>query len=385
MYDVQNTTRVAQIKVFGVGGGGNNAVNRMIKAGITSASFYAINTDKQALFLSSAEKRIQIGAKRTKGLGAGADPEVGRQAADESRDAIREILEDTDLLFITAGMGGGTGTGAAPVIASIAREMGILTVAVVTKPFSFEGKQRMRNAEIGIENLQKEVDTLVVIPNDKLVQNFSKDLTMAEAFERADDVLRQGIQGISDIIVYPAMINLDFADVRSIMKDKGLAHMGIGVGHGENRTMDAVRLAISSPLLETTIEGATGIIINVIGGMDMTMGEVTEAINSVQEVIAPDAMLIYGTDIRSDLKDEVRVTVVATGFEGKDRETRKSEDALFAQQSKPAAKASASFFGGGKPQPAAPAADVRSSVLQSEENPNVPPFLRKMNAKNNNK
>jgi cell division protein FtsZ len=246
--DFTTSTRVAQIKVVGVGGGGNNAVNRMILSGIKSASFVAINTDKQALYLSKATQRIQIGEKLTKGLGAGADPEIGRQAAEESKAAIAESLKDTDLVFITAGMGGGTGTGAAPVIAAIAKEMGILTVAVVTKPFMFEGRKRMINAEIGITNLRANVDTLVVIPNDKLTQSFSKDITVVEAFKAADEVLRQGIQGISDIIVFPSLINLDFADVKSIMKNRGMAHMGLGVGKGENRTIDAIRQAVYSPL-----------------------------------------------------------------------------------------------------------------------------------------
>ena len=256
-YIYNEADKVAQIKVVGVGGGGNNAVNRMIQANITSASFVAVNTDKQALYLSKASEKIQIGEKLTKGLGAGANPEIGRQAAEESREAIKEALKGTDLLFITAGMGGGTGTGAAPIIAGIAQEMGILTVGVVTKPFSFEGKRRMDNAEIGIMNLKKNVDTLVIIPNDRLIQNFSKDITVVEAFQRADEVLRQGVWGISDIIVSSSLINLDFADVETVMRNRGMAHMGLGVGRGDNRTIDAVRQAVYSPLLESTIEGAT--------------------------------------------------------------------------------------------------------------------------------
>ncbi len=313
--DFTPATRVAQIKVIGVGGGGNNAVNRMILSDIRSASFVAVNTDKQALFLSKASQRIQIGEKLTKGLGAGADPEIGRQAAEESKQVIAEALKDTDLLFITAGMGGGTGTGAAPVIASIAKEMGILTVAVVTKPFSFEGRKRMVNAEVGISNLRKNVDTLVVIPNDKLTENYAQDITMVEAFRAADEVLRQGIQGISDIIVFPALINLDFADVRSIMKDRGMAHMGLGVGRGENRTIDAIRQAVYSPLLETTIEGATGVILNITGGLDLTMGEVNDAANLIRSVVDPQAGIIFGADIRESIDDEVQVTIIATGFE----------------------------------------------------------------------
>ena len=317
-------TQVAQIKVVGVGGGGNNAVNRMILSGIKSANFVAINTDKQALYLSKATQRIQIGEKLTKGLGAGADPEIGKQAAEESKAAITEALKGTDLVFITAGMGGGTGTGAAPVVAAIAKELGALTVAVVTKPFAFEGRRRMMNAEQGIANLRKNVDTLVVIPNDKLTQNFNKDITMVEAFRRADDVLRQGIQGISDLIVFPALINLDFADVRTIMKNTGMAHMGLGVGRGENRTIDAIRQAVYSPLLETTIEGATGVIVNITGGVDLTMGEVQHAVGLIYEVVDEKANIIFGADIRDDLEEEVQVTIIATGFD-KGFETSREE------------------------------------------------------------
>jgi cell division protein FtsZ len=321
--------RVAQIKVVGVGGGGNNAVNRMIYAGIKSAKFVAINTDVQALELSKAQNRIQIGAKITKGLGAGADPEVGREAAIESKQAIVDTLKGSDMVFITAGMGGGTGTGAAPVVAAIAKEMGILTVAVVTKPFAFEGRQRMENAEIGIRGLRKEIDTLVVIPNDKLWQNFPKGISVIQAFAKADEVLRQGIQGISDLIVYPALINLDFADVRSIMKNRGMAHMGIGLGRGDNRTLTAVQQAVFSPLLETTIEGATGIIINVTGGSDLALDEVQQAANLVKEVVDPAAKIIFGVDIRENIEEEVQVTLIATGFDTKHEyleERRRGED-----------------------------------------------------------
>lgn len=315
MYNNLNVGAVANIKVIGVGGGGNNAVNRMIDANITSAQFVAINTDKQALLLSKAEHRLQIGEKLTRGLGAGADPEVGQKAAEESKASISEMLKDCDLVFITAGMGGGTGTGAAPVVAQIAKEMGILTIAVVTKPFGFEGKTRVENCEKGLENLRKYVDTLVIIPNDKLLKLVPKGTPIIEAFMYADDVLRQGIQGISDLIVTPSLINLDFADVRSVMKNRGLAHMGIGHSKGENKTIEAVRQAVSSPLLETTIEGATGVIINVKGGLDLPLDEVYEAADLVKEVVDPSCNIIFGSGIDESMNDEVEITIIATGFQ----------------------------------------------------------------------
>ena len=314
--EVYASTPICKIKVIGVGGGGNNAVNRMIYAGITSASFVAINTDKQALLMSKAESRLQIGEQLTRGLGAGADPEVGRKAAEESKELIQEILKDTDLVFVTAGMGGGTGTGAAPVVANIAKEMGILTIAVVTKPFRFEGKKRMENAENGIKELKNVVDTLVVIPNDKLLTIVPKNTPIIDAFKTADDVLRQGIQGISDLIVTSSLINLDFADVKAIMKNKGLAHMGLGRGKGENRTIEAVRQAVSSPLLETTIEGATGIILNIKGSPNLTLDEVYESADLVKEVVDPSCNIIFGSGIDPKMDDEVEITVIATGFSG---------------------------------------------------------------------
>ena len=316
MYNNINVGPVANIKVIGVGGGGNNAVNRMIDANITSAQFIAVNTDKQALLLSKADHRLQIGEKLTRGLGAGADPEVGQKAAEESKNSISEILKECDLVFITAGMGGGTGTGAAPVIAQVAKEMGILTIAVVTKPFGFEGRKRLENAEKGLENLRKYVDTLVIIPNDKLLQIVPQKTPIIEAFLYADDVLRQGIQGISDLIVTPSLINLDFADVRSIMKNTGLAHMGIGHAKGEKKTAEAVRQAISSPLLETTIEGATGVILNVKGGLDLPLDEVYEAANLVRGVVDPACNIIFGSGIDESMNDEVEITIIATGFTG---------------------------------------------------------------------
>ena len=312
---------VARIRVIGVGGGGNNAVDRMIDAGIKSAEFVAMNTDYQALIRSKAELKIQLGAELTKGLGAGADPSIGEKAAQESIDQIKEVLQDNDLVFITAGMGGGTGTGAAPVVASIAREMGILTVAVVTKPFNFEGKKRMENAEKGIENLRQYVDTLVIIPNEKLLSVVPKGTPIVKAFQVADDVLRQGIQGISDLIVNPALINLDFNDVRTVMSDKGLANMGIGCGEGENRTLEAVRQAVQSPLLETDIEGATGVIINVTGGLDISLSEVAEASKLVQDVVDSSANIIFGAGVDEELGDKVVVTIIATGFNGHTQRT----------------------------------------------------------------
>lgn len=312
---------VARVRVIGVGGGGNNAVDRMIDAGIKSAEFVAMNTDYQALIRSKAELKIQLGAELTKGLGAGADPSIGEKAAQESIDQIKEVLQDNDLVFITAGMGGGTGTGAAPVVASIAREMGILTVAVVTKPFNFEGKKRMENAEKGIENLRQYVDTLVIIPNEKLLSVVPKGTPIVKAFQVADDVLRQGIQGISDLIVNPALINLDFNDVRTVMSDKGLAHMGIGCGEGENRTLEAVRQAVQSPLLETDIEGATGVIINVTGGLDISLSEVAEASKLVQDVVDSSANIIFGAGVDEELGDKVVVTIIATGFNGHTQRT----------------------------------------------------------------
>ena len=314
MYSSNSISQIANIKVVGIGGGGNNAVNRMVAANITSAEFVAINTDKQALLMSKATHRIQIGEKLTRGLGAGADPEIGQKAAEESKAVITEMLKGCDLVFITAGMGGGTGTGAAPVVAQVAKELDILTIAVVTKPFNFEGRRRMDNAEKGIANLKKFVDTLVIIPNDKLLKIVPKGTPIVEAFRCADDVLRQGIQGISDLIVTPSLINLDFADVKTIMKDKGLAHMGIGHGKGDNKTIDAVRQAVQSPLLETNIEGATGILINVKGGLDLSLDEVNEAAELVRDVVDENCNIIFGAGVDDTLNEEVEITVIATGF-----------------------------------------------------------------------
>jgi len=305
----------AHIIVIGVGGGGGNAVNRMIESGMGGVSFIAVNTDLQALKASTAETTIQIGEKLTKGLGAGANPEIGTKAAEESIEEIGRVFDDIDMVFITAGMGGGTGTGAAPVIARAARERGILTVGVVTKPFSFEGKRRRDYAELGIEYLKEYVDSLVVVPNDKLLEIADKNTTMREAFGMADDVLRQGVQGITDLISKVGNINLDFADVKTVMSNRGVAHMGIGTGTGENRVVDAVKGAIGSPLLETSIDGAKAILFNIMGGSDLGMLEVNEAADLVQKAAARDANIIFGTSSNEDLGDEIRVTVIATGFE----------------------------------------------------------------------
>ncbi len=305
----------ATIKVIGVGGAGNNAVNRMIEAGIKNVEFIAVNTDRQTLNESKASSKIQIGEKLTRGLGAGANPDIGTQAAEESRAEIAEVLKGADMVFVTAGMGGGTGTGAAPIVAETARELGILTIGVVTKPFTFEGKKRLAQAERGVAALKGKVDTLVVIPNDKLLQVIDRKTSMVEAFRMADDVLRQGVQGISDLICVPGVINLDFADVRTIMLNQGMAHMGIGCASGENRAEDAAKQAIQSPLLETSIEGARGIIINITGGSDMGLHEANTAAELVQRSADPEANIIFGTVIDDSMGDEIQITVIATGFE----------------------------------------------------------------------
>ena len=312
-FDVE-VEQFAHIKVIGVGGGGNNAINRMVQSGVKGVEFIALNTDKQALNSSKAEIKLQIGEKLTKGLGAGANPEIGMKAAEESKNEISEVLKGADMIFITAGMGGGTGTGAAPIVAEIAKEIGILTVGVVTKPFTFEGKKRMVHAEKGIEDLKNKVDTLVTIPNDRLLQVAEKRTTMIEAFVMADEVLKQGIQGISDLIAVPALINLDFADVKTIMKDQGIAHMGIGRATGENRSQDAARQAIQSPLLETSIEGAKAVLLNITGGDDLGIFEVNEAADLIRQSVDQDANIIFGAGIDENLKDEINITVIATGF-----------------------------------------------------------------------
>lgn len=321
-----DTQQFAQIKVIGCGGGGNNAVNRMIKEGLKNVEFIAVNTDKQALMLSQASQKIQIGNKLTKGLGAGANPEIGQRAAEESREEIAQAIKGADMVFITAGMGGGTGTGAAPVVADIAKSMSILTVGVVTKPFPFEGRKRMLHAEQGVNKLKEVVDTLVTIPNERLLTMVDKKTTLMDSFKLADDVLRQGVQGISDLITIPGLVNLDFADVRTIMVDKGLAHMGVGAASGDNRATEAAKQAISSPLLETSIIGATGVLLNVTGGQDLGLLEINEAAEIVQDAADPDANIIFGAVIDENLKDEIRITVIATGFQNSKTPTMEKTD-----------------------------------------------------------
>ena len=349
--DMQELTN---IKVIGCGGGGSNAVNRMIIEGLKNVEFIAINTDKQALMLSNANQKIQIGEKLTKGLGAGANPEIGKKAAEESREEITATIKGANMVFITAGMGGGTGTGAAPIVAEIAKSMDILTVGVVTKPFPFEGKRRMRHAEMGIAALKEKVDTLVIIPNERLLSMADKKTTLLDSFKLADDVLRQGVQAISDLITITGVINADFADIKAVMIDKGLAHMGVGFGKGDNRTQDAVKQAISSPLLETSIDGATDVIINFTGGADLGALEVYDAADVVREAVDPDANIIVGAVIDENLSEEIRITVIATGFESENnkidlkgveelkrpqvQEAAKQEAASTVQEKKPEVK-----------------------------------------------
>jgi cell division protein FtsZ len=365
---------LAVIKVVGVGGGGTNAVNRMVDAGLRNVEFIAINTDAQALLMCDADVKLHIGAKVTRGLGAGANPEVGRAAAEESRDEIREVLAGADMVFVTAGKGGGTGTGAAPIVAELARELGALTVGIVTKPFTFEGRKRSSQAEAGIDALVNKVDTLIVIPNDRLLQLVEKKTSILEAFKVADDVLRQGVQGITDLITMPGLINLDFADVRTIMRNAGSSLMGIGVASGENRGIEAAKNAISSPLLETSIEGATGILLNVSGGPDMGLFEVNEAAEIIASAAETDANFIFGAVIDESLGDQMRVTVIATGFDGLQRRAAApavDKPSLFAP--KPSAP---------KPE-AAPGKKIESLLPQTleafemdEEVLDIPKFLR---------
>ena len=332
--DYNNNSYIQIIKVIGVGGGGSNAVNRMVEAKVEGVEFVVVNTDKQALQQSKAPTKIQIGEKITKGMGAGANPEVGRKAAEESRGEIEKAIKDANMIFVTAGMGGGTGTGAAPIVADIAKQMGILTVGIVTKPFAFEGRRRMTQAESGIAALTECVDTIIVIPNDRLLTISSAKTLFTEAFKMADESLRQGVQGVSDLIYRPGTINVDFADVTSIMKDAGLAHMGIGTAKGDNRAEEAARIAIESPLLETSIDGATGVLINITGGPDLTLFEINSATTLVQNYADANANIIFGTAIDPKLEDEISVTVIATGFpNGNKKELDSLEPTVFGKES----------------------------------------------------
>jgi cell division protein FtsZ len=338
----QTGNYLAVIKVVGVGGGGTNAVNRMVDAGLSGVEFIAVNTDAQALLMCDADVKIHIGAKATRGLGAGADPAVGQAAAQESRDELKESLKGADMIFVTAGEGGGTGTGAAPIVAELGRELEALTVGVVTRPFSFEGRKRASQAELGIENLRDRVDTLIVIENDRLLQVVEKRTSIVEAFRIADDVLRQGVQGITDLITVPGLVNLDFADVRTIMRDAGSALMGIGTASGENRAAEAARAAVSSPLLEASVEGATGILLNITGGSEIGLFEVNEAAEVVTGAADQNANVIFGAVIDDSLTDEVRVTVIATGFGGQ-RRRRRTEGQQVTEPPVPATRESDSF------------------------------------------
>ena len=381
MNEISNST-IANIKVIGVGGGGCNAVQRMIKYEFKGPEFIAVNTDRQALLGNPAEVRIQIGEKLTKGLGAGADPNIGQKAAEENIAEIQKELEGANLVFITAGMGGGTGTGAAPVIAQLAKEMNILTIAVVTKPFSFEGRIRSSNAERGISELKKYVDTLVVIPNDKLLSIMPKRSTMLDGFRYADEVLRQGIQGITDLIINPGLINLDFADITTIMKNRGYAHMGIGKGKGENKTQDAVRNAVFSPLLETQIEGATGVLLNIKGGPDLALEEVSTASDLVKEVVDENCNIIFGTSIDPNMEDEVEITIIATGFAGGTFHKEEVKEESFLTKEEPVTvEEPAVDVEEVKEEKVEEPTQKKNSSLFEVDDPSLPPFLRALNRK----
>ncbi|MCM2533493.1 cell division protein FtsZ [Neobacillus pocheonensis] len=368
-----NLDSLATIKVIGVGGGGNNAVNRMIEHGVQGVEFIAVNTDAQALNLSKAEVKMQIGAKLTRGLGAGANPEVGKKAAEESKEQIEAALSGADMVFVTAGMGGGTGTGAAPVIAQIARDLGALTVGVVTRPFTFEGKKRSNQASGGIGSMKEAVDTLIVIPNDRLLEIVDKSTPMLEAFREADNVLRQGVQGISDLIAVPGLINLDFADVKTIMSNKGSALMGIGVAAGENRAAEAAKKAISSPLLETSIDGAQGVLMNITGGSNLSLYEVQEAADIVATASDQEVNMIFGSVINDNLKDEIIVTVIATGF---------NEEVVQPKPARPTFGQPKQQIGNIKREPKReeiPQEPARNTNVSQEEALDIPTFLRNRN------
>lgn len=368
-----NMEELAKIKVVGVGGGGNNAVNRMIEDGVEGVDFITVNTDAQALNLSKAEIKVQIGAKLTRGLGAGANPEIGKKAAEESKEQLEEVLSGADMIFVTAGMGGGTGTGAAPVIAEIAKELGALTVGVVTRPFSFEGRRRAKQAMSGIDTLKSNVDTLIVIPNDRLLEIVDKNTPMLEAFREADNVLRQGVQGISDLIAKPGLINVDFADVKTIMYDKGSALMGIGIATGETRATEAAKKAISSPLLETSIDGANGILMNITGGPNLSLYEVQEAADLVTNAADEEVNVIFGSVINESLSDEIVVTVIATGFDEsaqKQKLAKREERPRIAERQQAATKQMEDNI---PPRESGPAPNLDEDELD------IPTFLRNRN------
>lgn len=323
-----NESTPAKIKVVGVGGGGCNAVNRMIDSGMQGVAYIAINTDKQALARCKAETKLQIGEKLTKGLGAGGNPEIGQKSAEENLEDLSKFMAGADMVFITAGMGGGTGTGAAPIVAKVAKDMGILTVGVVTKPFTFEGKKRGQHADLGIKFLKKYIDSLVIVPNDKLLETVEENTSLLEAFDMADEVLKQGVQGISELIINDALINLDFADVTTVMKDRGVAHMGVGQGSGEGRVQQAVKAAIESPLLETSIDGAKAVLINVTGGYDLGMLEANEAASEIEKAADSNAIIIFGAAIKEEIKDEIFITVIATGFDNNEEEADLPQEPL---------------------------------------------------------
>ena len=369
--------QLATIKVIGVGGGGNNAVNRMIEHGVQGVEFIAVNTDAQALNLSKAEVKMQIGGKLTRGLGAGANPEVGKKAAEESKEQLEEVLKGADMVFVTAGMGGGTGTGAAPVIAQIARDLGALTVGVVTRPFSFEGKKRSGQAAGGIQAMKEGVDTLIVIPNDRLLEIVDKNTPMLEAFREADNVLRQGVQGISDLIATPGLINLDFADVKTIMSNKGSALMGIGVATGENRAAEAAKKAVSSPLLETSIDGAQGVLMNITGGTNLSLYEVQEAADIVASASDQEVNMIFGSVINENLKEEIVVTVIATGFSEKELNNAKHvARPVFGAPKQPVQKREVPRE---EPVQETRAPQQSQTQYQAEDTLDIPAFLRNRN------
>ncbi|WP_096189214.1 cell division protein FtsZ [Evansella halocellulosilytica] len=375
--------QLATIKVIGVGGGGSNAVNRMIENGLQGVDFIAVNTDAQALHLSKAETKLQLGGKLTRGLGAGANPEVGKKAAEESREQLEEVLSGADMVFITAGMGGGTGTGAAPVIAEIAKEAGALTVGVVTRPFTFEGRKRMVQAGGGIGALKEKVDTLIVIPNDRLLEIVDKNTPMLEAFREADNVLRQGVQGISDLIAVPGLINLDFADVKTIMSEKGSALMGIGIATGESRAAEAAKKAISSPLLETSIDGAQGVLMNITGGANLSLFEVHEAAEIVSTASDSEVNMIFGSVINENLKDEIVVTVIATGFDDDPEKVQGSHQQPSIQRTKPVNRTeSVSAQQQQHQQPSTPPKKQSTSSEEDLDTLDIPTFLRNRKRRN---